>query len=321
MARTRSPWWRFLLRRLVGLVGVLTALIVGTFFMIQLLPGDPAQLIAGPNADPTQVAQLRHDLGLDQSLWIQFGHYVRGLATGDLGTSFASSEPVSKVIADRLPFTVQLALLAIVVVLLVSVPLGMGVAVACRGGRRRALDSAFTAVTSIAGAVPEYVLGVLLIVVFAVTFQLLPPSGADTLSAMILPVTAISLGPICALARIVRRETATVLAQDYLRTARGRRLRALRLYTRHALPNLLTSTLTLGGLILASLLGGTIIVEFVFNWPGVGTRIINAIVSRDYPVIQGMVLLLGLLATVINLLVDVVLGLIDVRTLTGKAGQ
>lgn len=309
-----------MLRRLIGLCGVLAALVVGTFLMVQLIPGDPAQLIAGPNAAPEQVDVIRGQLGLDRSPWHQFLDYVGGLATGDMGTSFVTSEPVMQVIADRVPFTARLALLAIVLVLVVSVPLGIAVAVACRGGRRRFLDTVFTGITSFLGAIPEYVLGVFLIILFAITWKVLPPGGAETPEAIILPLAAVSIGSICTLARIVRRETTVVLAQDYMRTARGRRLRALRLYTRHALPNLLTSTLTVGGLILASLLGGTIIVEFAFNWPGVGTKIIAAIGSRDYPVIQGMVLLLGLIATAINLLVDVLLGLIDPRTLTGKAG-
>jgi peptide/nickel transport system permease protein len=219
-----------------------------------------------------------------------------------------------------LPFTLELALLPIIVVLLISVPLGMTIAVACRGGRRRALDTVFTSATGLVGAVPDYVLGVMLIVPFALSWRLLPSSGAATLDALILPVTALAVGPICTLARLVRRETATVLTEDYMRTARGRRLRGLRLYARHALPNLLTSTLTLGGIILAGLLGGAVIIEQVFRWPGLGTAVIDAIGRRDYPLIQGIVLLLGLTATALNLLVDVILGLLDPRTLTGKAG-
>ncbi|WP_329115456.1 ABC transporter permease [Streptomyces sp. NBC_01465] len=318
--KARSPWTGFLVRRLVGLAGVLVTLVVGTFLMIQLVPGDPARQVAGSGATAEQIEQVRHGLGLDRTLWEQFTSYVGGLLHGDLGTSFAAGRPVSQLIGDRLPFTAQLALIAMVVVLLVSVPLGMAVAVACRGGRRRWLDSCFTAVTAVAGAVPEYVLATVLVLVFAVTWGVLPAAGAASLSAMVLPVLAVSVGPVCTLARIVRRETATVLTQDYLRTARGHRLRAVRLYSRHALPNLLTSTLTLGGLILSGLLGGTVIVEIVFAWPGLGTGVVNAITARDYPVVQGIVLLLGLLATVLNLLVDIVLGLLDPRTLTGRTG-
>ncbi|MFE1949251.1 ABC transporter permease [Streptomyces sp. NPDC059524] len=316
-----SPWPRFLLGRLAGLAGVLVTLVVGTFLIVQLIPGDPAQVMAGPDAGPARIEQIRHAQGLDQPLLTQFLHYASGLLHGDLGTSFSSGLPVSGLITDRLPFTAEIALLAVVIALAVSIPLGMAVAVACWGDRRRTLDTAFTSVTSILGSVPEFVLATLLIMLFAIKLKMLPPSGAATLDAMILPVLALTIAPICTLARVVRRETATVLAMEYMRTARGRRLSALRLYARHALPNLMTSTLTLGGLILTGLLGGAVIVEFVFAWPGLGTGVLDALVKRDYPVIQGVVLVLGVLATLLNLLVDVVLGLLDPRSLRGKAGD
>ncbi len=317
----RSPWPRFLLGRLVGLVAVLVMLIVGTFLIVQLIPGDPAQVIAGPDASQAQVEQIRQEQGLDQPLFTQFTQYVGGLLQGDLGTSFSSDLPVSQVISDRLPFTAQIALLAVVIALVVSVPLGMAVAVACRGNRRKWLDTAFTSVTAILGSIPEFVLATLLIMFFAIKLKMFPPSGAATLDSMILPILALSLAPICTLARVVRRETASVLAMDYMRTAKGRRLKAVRLYARHALPNLMTSTLTLGGLVLTGLLGGAVIVEYVFQWPGLGPGILDALMKRDYPVIQGVVLVLGILATLLNLLVDVVLGLLDPRSLRGKAGD
>ncbi|SDK02045.1 ABC transporter permease [Streptomyces indicus] len=319
--RSRSPWLAFALRRAVGLAGVLITLVVGTFLMVKLMPGDPAQARLGANATPEQLAQTRQEMGLDQPVLTQFTDYVGGLLRGDLGESFQTGQPVGKMIGDGMPFTAQLALMAMVLVLVLSVPLGMAVAVACRGGRRRSLDTAFTSATAFAQAIPEYVLGTLLVALFAVKLAWLPPSGAATLSAMVLPVLAVSIGPVCTLARIVRRETSAVLTMDYLRTARGRRLRGLRLYARHALPNLLTSTLTVGGLILVGLLGGTVIVESVFAWPGVGLASFKAIIARDYPVIQGMVLVIGLLAALLNLLVDVVLGLLDPRTLNAKAGN
>ncbi|WP_219418390.1 ABC transporter permease [Pseudonocardia nigra] len=318
-AGTRSPWLRFAARRLGGVVAVMVVLVVATFLIIQLIPGDPARTVAGPDATPEQVAETRARLGLDLPLFEQFARYVGGLLRGDLGTSFQTGEPVAQVITSRLPFTVELALPAVLVVLLVSVPLGMAVAVAGRSGRWRRLDSGFTVVTSLAGAVPEYIVGTLLVLVFAVGLGLLPAAGAATVSALILPIAAVALAPTCTMARIVRRETAAVLGSDYLRTARGRRLSALRRYGRHALPNLLTSTLTMGGLLLASLLGGTVIVENVFAWPGLGTKVVEAIAHRDYAVIQGIVLTLGVIATLLNLIVDVLLGLLDPRTLTGRA--
>ncbi|MDV6277779.1 ABC transporter permease [Rhodococcus erythropolis] len=322
-AQTRQSaavsWLRFVARRLAGVAAVLMVLVVLTFGMIQLIPGDPARAVAGQDASPAQIAEIRRQLGLDQSLFARFGDYVSGLLHGNLGTSFQTGEQVSQIVADRLVFTVELALPAVLIVLLVAVPLGMVVAIATHNGRRRPLDNGFTVATSVAGAIPEYIVGTALVLVFAVLLGLLPAAGAASGAALILPVLAVALGPSCTLARIVRRETTAVLGTDYSRTARGRRLPPLRRYARHALPNLLTSTLTIGGLLLAHLLGGTVVVETVFAWPGLGSKVVEAIAQRDYPVIQGIVLVLGAIAAVLNLFVDVALGFLDPRTLTGKA--
>ncbi|MFE2050944.1 ABC transporter permease [Streptomyces sp. NPDC059459] len=312
-----GPWGTFLVRRLAGLTVVAVTLVAGTFLMVQLIPGDPARVVAGADATPADVERARHELGLDRPLVVQFGTYASGLLRGDLGASFQTKEPVAGIIGGRLPFTAEIALFSVLVVLLLAVPIGL--AVAARGSRRT--DGAFTFVTGTVGATPEYIIGTLLVLGFAIRLGWLPAAGAETVSSMVLPVAALVLPATCVMARIVRREAAHVLAQDYMRTARGRRLPPLRLYTRHALPNLLTATLTLGGLILAGLLGGTVVVESVFAWPGIGQRVIEALLVRDYPVIQGCVLVLGLLAALLNLLVDVVLASLDPRVLAGKGGH
>lgn len=312
-----GPWGAFVLRRLAGLTTVAVTLVAGTFLMVQLIPGDPARVVAGADAMPADVERVRHDLGLDQPLLTRFGTYAGGLLRGDMGTSFQTKEPVAEIIGGRLPFTAQIALLSVLVVLVLAVPIGL--AAAARGSRRT--DGSFTFVTGTVGATPEYIIGTLLVLGFAIKLGWLPAAGAETLSSMVLPVAALVLPATCVMARIVRSEARNVLAQDYMRTARGRRLPPLRLYARHALPNLLTATLTLGGLILAGLLGGTVVVESVFAWPGIGQRVVEALLVRDYPVIQGCVLILGLLAALLNLLVDVVLALLDPRTLAGKGGH
>ncbi|APY85914.1 ABC transporter permease [Streptomyces alfalfae] len=312
-----GPWGTLLVRRLAGLIAVAITLVAGTFLMVQLIPGDPARVVAGAEATPVDVERARHDLGLDQPLLTRFGTYTGGLLRGHMGTSFQTQEPVAEIIGDRLPFTTEIALLSVLVVLVLAVPIGL--AVAARGSRRT--DGSFTFVTGTVGATPEYIIGTLLVLGFAIELGWLPAAGAETVSSMVLPVAALVLPATCVMARIVRREAEHVLAQDYMRTARGRRLPPLRLYARHALPNLLTATLTLGGLILAGLLGGTVVVESVFAWPGIGQRVVEALLVRDYPVIQGCVLILGLLAALLNLLVDVVLALLDPRTLAGKGGH
>ncbi len=320
-ARTKtggSAWLEFARRKLVSIAIIVAVLVIVTFLIVQLIPGDPARVVAGPDASQDQVDAIRTQLGLDAGLWQQFTTYVSNLLQGNLGTSFRSGEPVSSIIAARLPITTMIAVMAMLFVILISVPLGMFVAVACRGGRRPWLDAMFSSGTGLGGAIPEYVLGTILVVVFAITLGWFPASGTASWKSFVLPCLAVALGPACAMARIVRREAATVLNQDYMRTARGRRLPALRVYVRHALPNLLTSTLTVGGLVLAGLLGGAVVVEIVFAIPGMGQGIISAIQRRDYPVIQGIVLVLGLLATLLHLLVDVLLGLTDSRTLRSE---
>lgn len=308
-----GPWARYALRRLAGLIAVAAFLIVVTFVMIQLIPGDPARVMAGQDASPAEIARTRHELGLDRPLPSQFIDYVSGVLRGDLGRSFQTREPVADIVTARLPFTAELAVSAVLLVLAVSLPLGMAIAVR----RSRRVDGVFTVATGLLGAVPEYVIGTVLVVVFAIRLGVLPAGGAQTPQSLILPVLAIALPGMCFMSRVVRREAGSVLEQDYIRTARGRRLRPLRLYLRHVLPNLLTATLTLSGLMLASLLGGTVIVESVFAWPGIGLRVVDAILVRDYPVIQGCVLVLGLLAAMLNLLVDTVLALLDPRAALG----
>lgn len=318
-ALSLSPWADYALRRAGGVILSVALLVVVTFFMVPLIPGDPAVAVAGADATSEQIEAIRSSLGLNEPLFVQFINYVGGLFTGDLGESFAYSTSVSQIIATKLPFTAELAVLGIILVLLVSVPTGMLVGILTRGGRKKWLDVSFGMLTGFFQAVPQYVVSTMLVVVFAIILKVLPAAGAASLSALILPVIGLSIAPICSIARVVRRETSTVLEQDYLRTARGWRLPSLRLYARHALPNLLTTALTLAGLILAGMLGGAIIVENVFNWPGLGREIVTAIVNKDYPVIQGIILVLGFLAIVLNLLVDVILGLIDPRTLGGKS--
>lgn len=315
--RSSSPWFGFALRRTAALIATFVAVLIVTFLIVPLIPGDPAISAAGADATPERIEQLRIELGLDRPIGVQFLDYVAGVFRGDLGQSFSLSASVADIVRTRLPFTTVLALLSIVLVLLIAVPVGMMVGALTRNGRRRWLDIVFGLATGLVSSIPPYVLATLLVLVFAVGLSVLPPaySRSSPGLAIVLPVLALSLGPMSLIARVVRRETAAVLEQDYIRTARGWRIGAVPLYLRYALPNLLTSTLTLSGLILTSMLGGAIIIETVFAWPGLGTAVVEAIIARDYPLIQGIVLVLSMLAAVLVILVDVVLALIDPRTL------
>lgn len=314
-----SPWLAFAIRRAGGICLSVGLLIVVTFFMVPLIPGDPAVAVAGADATSQQINAIRESLGLNEPLWLRFVHYLGGIFTGQLGNSFAYHQSVASIIATKLPFTATLAACGIALVLIVAVPAGMAAGILTRGNRNRWLDTTFGAITGFFQAVPQYVMATVLVVIFGIALAVLPVAGAVGPKSIILPVAALAIAPICSVARVVRRETAAVLEQDFMRTARGHRLAAIRLYGRHALPNLLTTALTLSGLVLSGMLGGAIIVETVFSWPGLGREVITAIVNKDYPVIQGIILVLGLMAIVINLLIDVVLGVIDPRTLGGKS--
>lgn len=312
-------WGRYLGRRLIGAVGVILVIVLLTFMIVRWVPGDPARLIVGMNAGPQQLQQIRTQLGLDQPFWTQFGHYISGLFSGNLGNSFVDQQPVSQMLGQRLPLTAQLAVSGLVIVLVLGFVLGITAGVLERGGRGRLYTSPFTAVTSLVGAMPEYITGTLLVYLFALSLQWLPVQGGPSFTGMLLPAFAVGLPPAAVLARLVRNETLAVLSQEYITMATSKRLSRPRLLFRHVLPNVVTSTLTLGGLLLVALLGGTVITENVFNISGLGTEIVQAILRSDYPSVQGVILVLGVIAVVINLVVDVTLGLLDPRVLTRRA--
>lgn len=319
--RRNSPWLGYLARRLVGVVVLLAILIVITFLIVHLVPGDPARNVLGINASAAQVAQVRKELGLSDPLPVQFGHYLSQLFSGNLGTSYVTGQPVDTMIAQRLPVTAELAGLAVAFVLVIGFPLGIAVGSLQHRQRAPWTGTVFTMFASLGGALPEYITGTVLILAFALGLKLLPVQGSTSLRGIILPVIAIGFAPAFIFARLVRNETATVLSQEYITTAVSKRLPTWRLYASHVLPNVVTSTLTLGGLLLVALLGGTVVTENVFNIPGLGTEIVQAILQNDYPAIQGIILVLGALAIAITLAVDVVLGLIDPRTLVARRSR
>ncbi|MFH8574074.1 ABC transporter permease [Streptomyces sp. NPDC017993] len=312
--RTRTLTPRFFARHLVRFAVSLTALLVVSFAMIHLIPGDPLRKMLGPTAPKSLVDQRRHELGLDASIPVQFFHYVHDVFSGDLGTSFISAQPVSDIIKDGLPNTVALALLATVVALLVSIPLGVWGAIRTENGRNRRTETAFGALTGAAVAVPEYLYALALVIVFALGLSWLPPAGLTGPSSYILPVIALAVGPAAMIARIARVETLRELGSDYMRLARAKRLPAGRLYVRHLLPNTLTATLTMGGLLLSGLITGSVLVENVFAWPGLGLRTVEAITQKDYPVAQAVILVYGAIVLGVNFVVDIALGVLDPKS-------
>lgn len=310
-----TPWARFAFRKVGTLLLSFVLLIFVTFLIVQLIPGDPARLAAGLEADQAQVEQVRRDLGLDAPWWVQFGHYVQNIFNGSLGYSYRIGTVGTQILL-RAPYTLIVAFSAIVITLLVAILAGIGVAVLTRAGRRRWLDVAFSWVTAFIDAIPVYVRGTVLIIVFALSLSVLPAGGAQSASSFVLPIIALSIGPVCSLSRVVRREAESAFESDFIRTAEGWRLSRNRINFKYLLPNVATSALTMSGLMLSGMIGGALIMEQVFSWPGLGTSVVNAIINRDYPVVQGTILVLGMVAVIINIIIDVVLALIDPRTLT-----
>ncbi|MFT4215050.1 MAG: ABC transporter permease [Microbacterium sp.] len=317
-------WRRFLLRRSVGLIINLALLVLVTFLIVQLIPGDPATAIAGENASLDQVELVRSQLGLDQPVLVQLSNYVGGVLRLSFGTSFRYQVPALDIVMAAAPYTIAITVPAVLLLLVLGLTIGMAVGVATRGDRRRWLDATFNVITGVVSSIPVYVQATAFVVLFAVMWKLLPPAYSaayDLSTAAILPIASLTVGGMCSVARIVRRETAVILEQDYMRTARGWRLPAFWLYAKHMLPNLLTTALTLSGIILTALLGSALITEAVFAWPGLGGVIVQAIaIDKDYPVIRAAVFVIGVISLLITLLIDIILGLIDPRTLGEQRG-
>jgi peptide/nickel transport system permease protein len=316
LARLASePWVRFFARRLGRLLVSLWVLITASFLMIHLIPGDPVRAALGMTAPPALVEATRQALGLNNPLWVQYVDYLRDLFTGHLGISFTSKLPVADIIARRLPPTLELAVLAFVVSVAVAIPLGVGMGVLTRRGRRRRTELGFTTTSVVLGTIPDIFFGVVLAYVFAVQLGWVPVAGRTGPDSYILPVLALAIGPAVILARIVRVEMVAVLEADFIRTGRAKRLPDRVLYLGHALPNALTASLTVGGLLLSSLVAATVLVENVFAWPGLGGTIVSSILDKDYQVVQAVVLVYGTFVLLVNLAVDVLLALLDPRSL------
>ncbi|MFF5076012.1 ABC transporter permease [Actinoplanes sp. NPDC000266] len=307
-----ATWVRFGARRAGRLMLSVWVLVTAAFLMIHVLPGDPVRTSLGPTAPLSLIEQRREAMGLNDPLWLQYAHYLGHLVTGDLGVSMTSGLPVDEVISSRLGSTVEMALLAFAVAVLISVPLGLLMAVLARGHSNR--DWFLTSAGVVVATIPEFLMAVGLVFVFSVQLGWTPVAGRSGPSSYILPVLALAIGPAFMLARIIRVELLSVLQADYIRTARAKRLRPAAIYLRHALPNALTATLTVGGLLLGALVAGTVLIENIFAWPGLGGTIVQSILAKDYPTVQGVVLVYGIGVLLINLVVDVALAVLDPRS-------
>ncbi|MEK6630556.1 MAG: nickel ABC transporter permease [Acidobacteriota bacterium] len=301
--------WHYLLRRLALTVPVLLGVATLVFLLIHLVPGDPAQAMLGDGAAPQDVSALRTRLGLDQPLLVQYAQFLRGSSRGDLGLSLRTGQPVLSAIGDRLPATAELALSAMMVALLVALPLGVAAAV----WRGTVVDhAAMTA--SLAGiSIPNFWLGPMMAIVFAVQLGWLPVSGRGTWAHLVLPSATLGAALAAILARMTRSSVLEELRELYVLAARARGASRARAVWRHAFRNSLVPVVTVVGLQFGSVLTGAIITETIFSWPGVGRLLIQSINFRDYPMVQGCILLIAITYVAVNLLTDLLYGWLDPR--------
>ena len=297
----------YIAKRLLGLVPTLLLVGILVFLLVHLLPGDPARLAAGPDANPETVQLVRKDLGLDRPLPAQFVRFVGGALTGDFGKSMRTKRAVATEIADRFAPTFWLTVWAMVW----SVVFGMGIGIVSAVWRNRWPDRLGMTLAVSGISFPAFALGMVLMQVFAVQLNWLPTVGADTWKHYILPSVTLGAAVAAIMARFTRSSFVDILQEDFIRTARAKGLSEPVVIAKHGLRNALIPVVTMMGLQFGFLLGGSIVVEVVFNWPGMGRLLIDAVDMRDYPVIQALVLLFSLEFILINLIVDVLYGLIN----------
>ena len=307
----------YIRNRLIAMLPVLFLVSIIVFMLIRLIPGDPVLIMLGEEATLEVRAALRHELGLDRSIPVQYAVWVGRVIRGDLGRSIRTHQPVLEAIIQRLPVTFELTLLAMVISLSSALPVGI-VAAMFRGSR---VDMISTAAALVGISIPNFFLAIVLIYVFALKFGWVPPMGytppwqdlAANLKAMILPAMTLGIGAAAIVARHIRSSFLEVLGQDYIRTARGKGLREHRVIFTHALKNALIPVVTIVGLQFGGLLGGAIITETIFGLPGVGRLVIASIFERDFPLVQGVVLFVALVFLFTNLIVDVLYAVLDPR--------
>lgn len=306
-----------LTRRIALAVPMLFGMSIVVFLIIHLVPGDPARAILGLNATPELVARLHRQLGLDDSLVSQYGAWLGGVLTGDFGTDYSSSAPIGTLLSQRLPVTIELAVVALLMAVVIGVPLGVLAAVR----RGRASDAAAQGVSMLGISVPDFWLGIILILLFALGFGVLPSSGwvplsqdpGENLAHVALPALALSIGFAAVLIRITRAAMLDVLSQDYIRFCRAKGLRESKVVLKHGLRNAAIPITTVIGMQAGYLLGGAIVIEQVFSLPGVGRLVLDGVLQRNYPVVQASVLVIGVMFIAVNLIADVFYSVLNPR--------
>ena len=305
---------RYFRTRLVLFLPTLFGALTLVFFLIHLVPGDPVEVMLGETASNTDKEILRHELGLDQPLGTQYIRFLTGLIFGDLGRSLYEQESVASLILARFPATLELTLAAIILALTVAFPLGIVAAI-----KNRSWIDRFSLLFSLLGlSMPNFWLGPLLIIVFSIEWGWLPVSGRGTLAHLLLPSATLGMAMAAILTRMIRSALLEVLHEDYIQTARAKGLSEKKVWLKHALRNSLLSVVTIVGLQFGALLAGSIITETIFTWPGLGRLTIQAIQTRDYPLVQGCILVIAISYLLVNLITDIVYRFLDPRISYGR---
>lgn len=299
----------FIISRILSTLTVVFGVVTLIFLLIHLVPGDPVQAMLGETATPTDLEALRKALGLDQPLLTQWWNYMTNLLHGDLGTSLYSKEPIIDILIERFPATLELAAAGLLVAILIALPLGSIAAL-----RKDSIYDNSAMMFSLLGvSIPNFWLGPLLILLFSLTLGWFPVSGRENLLSLVLPAITLGTALSAILARMIRSTLLEVLNEDYIRTARAKGLRESAVVIHHALRNASLPIITILGLQLGTLLGGAVITEIIFAWPGIGQMTIESIQRRDYPVVQACILLISLSYVLVNTFTDILYGWLDPR--------
>ena len=305
----------YLLRRTIAVLPVALIVSIIAFLLVQLSPGDPASFYVSPESPPEQVERVREQLGVDQPIYVQFGNWAARAVQGDLGQSFYQRRPVLTAYASALPVTVSLAGLSLLIAVLLALPIGLFSAL--KSGSF--LDKLATGFIFIGVSMPNFWLGMLLVLFVSLNFDIFPAQGYDTtnlatrFNSLLLPAIALGYSQAAIIARMTRSSMLEVMRQDYVQTAKAKGLRYWVVLFKHAFINAFNPILTVIGLAVASLVAGSVVIETVFNLPGIGQLTVNSVLRRDFPVIQGALLLTAVLIIVVNLIVDILYAVLDPR--------
>lgn len=299
----------YLLKRLVASVVTLLGVIFVLVALVQFLPGDPARVIAGLRATPAQVARVRDEMGLDDSVFVQYWRFLENLAQGNLGVSVRTGDSVAAEIWARLPFTLELAVLGTLIGTVAGITLGVIAAT----HKDKWTDSFVSMIGVVGISMPVYWLGIILILVFAVWLHVLPASGASSLTSVILPSFTLGVFSMAIVARMTRSTMIDELGQDFVRTVRAKGVVERVVIYKHALRNAFVPILTVIGLQFGTLLGGAVLTETVFSWPGIGRLLVDSISARDFPMVQGIIFVFAAMFIVVNVITDLLYTVVDPR--------